>query len=187
MGLITYLLYSHSPKSYKHFIIININTIIFLIHIMYKSYKHYHHRHHRHLCHHYHLHRCHHHHNYWHFHQLFVITFDIRNITKPKHMMNGKGLWRTHTMYAWEITFIFWDMIIVIIIIILKHHHDAHQLCHCHHHHHHCHHHHHHHSLLSLSFVLPTLSTPVCFLSFCLKRLTIEFALKSVPTLVPPQ
>ena len=62
-----------------------------------------HHRHNHHSCHHHH-HCPWHHHDYWHFHQLFIITFGIRNNIYPKYVISGKGSWRTHTIYAWQIT-----------------------------------------------------------------------------------
>ena len=68
------------------------------------------HHHHRHICHchhdyhniHHHRHNHHpcHHHDYWQFHQLFIITFGIRNNIYPKYVISGKGSWRTHTIYA---------------------------------------------------------------------------------------
>ena len=60
-----------------------------------------HHHRRRHIC------QCHHdyhnshHHDYWHFHQLFIITFSIRNSIHPKYVISGKGSWRKHTIYAW--------------------------------------------------------------------------------------
>ena len=68
------------------------------------------HHHHRHLCHchhdyhnsHHHRHNHHscHHHDYCHFHQLFIITFGIRNNIYTKYVISGKWSWRTHTIYA---------------------------------------------------------------------------------------
>ena len=63
------------------------------------------HRHNHQSCHHHHHCHWHHHHcDYWHYHQLFIITIGIRNNIYLKYVISGKGSWRTHTLYACQIT-----------------------------------------------------------------------------------